>query len=304
MMNSEHSMEEAKNEPLTAFKNSNTFLIKGRWAITDWFWPSVMPMSPQQEHKVTLKKQKTREEIEKRADSTCRNFKELKAAKESLEKLLEQEGQRRQRVETRLISMAAFSAVAASVIVSISRGIIDDTWLTSSPIQKIVVGLLEFYSVLQLFSIVWHSFQGLQRRSYKTISPIDVLPAATENRVKQIRRYLSVLLDCMEDNDKQNCLKVNKMALVYTAARNCIVGVALLTLGLLSIQLIHSLQDDVAQELGYETIPHETIMLQNEKVEPDRNYKIPDIIEHLDTDNDVETSAEERQEDSLEVDVE
>ena len=261
---------------LTAHKSQGTPFRRALWVIADWLWPSTMPMDAQQAHKVALRKQKEGNEVEQRANNACRSLEEIKSAKESLEDLFEQENQRRQRVETRLISTVAFSAVAAPFILSVFREISQSTLSNMNTSQRLIVVLLETYIALQLLGIAWHSLQGLKPRSYRAITPLDVLPADEESQTKQIRRYLSALLDCMKDNDKQNCIKVDKMALVYTAVRNYLVGIALLAFFMLSIQLGHSFPQKVAPQLMYKTNQAISDTL-SEKTETKQENKVIDM---------------------------
>ena len=256
IVNSEPSTDEktsSTSTDSTAHKSQGTPFRKALWVIADWLWPSTMPMDAQQAHKVASRKQKERNEVEQRANNACRSLEEIKSAKESLEDLFEQENQRRQRVETRLISTVAFSAVAAPFVLSVFREISQSTLSNLNTSQKLIVVLLETYISLQLLGVVWHSLQGLKPRSYRAITPLDLLPADGESQTEQIRRYLSALLNCTKDNDKQNCIKVDKMALVYTAIRNYLVGIALLAFFMLSIQLVHSFPQEVAPQSMYET---------------------------------------------------
>lgn len=265
---------------------------KAIWVIVDWLWPSTMPMDAQQAHNIMLRKQKKREEVEQRANNTCRSLEEIKSAKKSLEDLFEQEGQRRQRVETRLISTVAFSAVAAPFILSIFREISQSALTTLNISQKLMVVLLESYVALQLLGIVWHSLQGLQPRGYRAITPSDVLPANGESQTEQIRRYLNVLLDCMRDSDKQNCIKVDKMALVYTAIRNYLVGIALLAFFMLSVQLNYFFPQEAALKLTHET-NHAMVSSPSEKTELNREDEMIDMPKIQDVDETVPNVNEE-----------
>lgn len=245
-MNEEDKAETTFDTSCTSKRQEKviTFFRKKGWNFLDWIWPSIQPTGKKESDRIALKKQRTREDLEERANSTCRCFDEIKAAKASLEYLLEQEGTRRQRVEARLINTVGFSAVSVSIIIAISKEPLLNASIASGISQRVLLGILEFYSVSQLLLIGWNSFQGLQRRSYRTISPLDVLPTNSESQMGQIRRYISTLFNCIEDNDKQNCIKVEKMALVYTSARNYLLGIGLLTLYLLSLQLIKPTQID------------------------------------------------------------
>ena len=279
IMSSEPNPVEKASSTLTdstTHKSQDTPFKKTLWVIADWVWPSTVPMDAQQARRVVSRKQNERNELEQRANNACRNLEEIKSAKESLEDLFEQESQRRQRVETRLISTVAFSAVAAPFVLSIFREISQGTLSNLNIGQQSTIALLEAYISLQLLGIIWHSLQGLQPRGYRAITPLDVLPADGESQSEQIRRYLSALLDCMRDSDKQNCIKVDKMALVYTAIRNYLVGVSLLSFFMLSIQLSSFLSQEVAPQSMRET-NHSTLDTLSEKTETSREDEAVDM---------------------------
>ena len=154
---------------------------------------------------------------------------------------LAQAEERIRSVESKLMALLTLAsvlsvAVTASLAAATTLGEIDE----DAKVFAWIAVALVFYVAVQLLRSLWATVAGLMRKSYRQLSPEDMVPECNEAREIYRVRLLNLQLNHMRYNEWVVDDKVSQMAVAHTALKNALTAtfaIILLALGVASVEL-------------------------------------------------------------------
>ena len=137
------------------------------------------------------------------------------------------EGEERSKsVDSKLLALLTLTSVLSTVVaVSLAAA---TTLGTVKADAKLFAWFLVFYAALQILRSLWATVAGLGRRSYKQLSPADIVPRDAEANEGYRIRLLNLRVNHLCWNEWVVDQKVSDMAVAHTALRNALTAVSLL----------------------------------------------------------------------------
>ena len=154
---------------------------------------------------------------------------------------LAQVEERRQNVESKLMSLFTLTSVLSAVVIA---GLAAFSMLGAvKEASRIFVWgamLLVFYVVLHLLCLLWATASGLKRKSYKQLSPADIVPQDGETPNAYQVRLLNLQANSLRWNEWVTNQKVSEMAVAHIALKNVLTAISILIVlaGLNSLRVI------------------------------------------------------------------
>ena len=143
-------------------------------------------------------------------------------------------------VESKLVALLTLTsvlsvAVAASLAATTTLGTVK---ADAKPFAWVAVFLI-FYVAVQILRSLWATVAGLMRKSYKQLSPDDIVPRGGEASDAYRVRLLNLQVSHMCWNEWAIDQKVSDMAVAHTALRNVLTAGFLLIVLTLVIAAFH-----------------------------------------------------------------
>ena len=142
---------------------------------------------------------------------------------------LAQVEERRQNVESKLMSLFTLTSVLSAVVIA---GLAAFSMLGAvKEASRILVWgamLLVFYVVLHLLCLLWATASGLKRKSYKQLSPADIVPQDGETPNAYQVRLLNLQANSLRWNEWVTNQKVSEMAVAHIALKNVLTAISIL----------------------------------------------------------------------------
>ena len=153
---------------------------------------------------------------------------------------LAQAEERVQNVESKLVALLTLTsvlsvAVTASLAAATTLGAVED----DAKIFAWAAVILVFYVAVQLLRSLWSTVAGLVRRSYKQLSPEDMIPEDNETGEVYQARVLNLQVNYMRSNEWVVDQKVSEMAVAHAALRNALTATFSLIVLALVIASVH-----------------------------------------------------------------
>lgn len=143
-------------------------------------------------------------------------------------------------VESKLMSLLILtSALSVAVTASLAATTTLDMVKDNIKVFAWIAVVLVFYVVVQLLRSLWCTVAGLMRRSYKQMSPQDLIPRDDETRVIYCLRLLNLQLNYICSNEWVVNQKVSEMAVAHVALRNALIATFVLIVLALVIASTH-----------------------------------------------------------------
>lgn len=153
---------------------------------------------------------------------------------------LSQAEQRTQSVESKLIALLALASILSlAVTAGLAASISLDTVAKDDKVFAIIAVCLIFYVAVQLLRSLWCAVSGLVRRSYKILSPQDMVPIDSETTEMYQSRLLNLQLNHIKWNEWVVDQKVSEMAVAHEALRNVLGATFFLILLVLVIAVLN-----------------------------------------------------------------
>ena len=154
---------------------------------------------------------------------------------------LSQADERVRTVESKLMALLALAsvlsvAVTASLAAATTLGEVDE----DAKVFAWVAVALVFYVAVQLLCSLRATVAGLMRRSYKQLSPEDMVPERSETSEMYRIRLLNLQVNHMRYNEWVVNDKVGQMAVAHAALKNALTAtfaLIVLALAIASVQL-------------------------------------------------------------------
>ena len=154
--------------------------------------------------------------------------------------LLAQAEERVRSVESKLVALLTLTSVlSVAVTASLAAATTLGTVAEDARIFAGIAVALVFYVAVQLLRSLWSAVAGLMRRSYRQLSPEDMIPEDGETSEAYRTRLRNLQVNYMRFNEWVVDEKVSEMAVAHVALRNALTATfALIVLALL-IASIH-----------------------------------------------------------------
>ncbi|WP_157651890.1 hypothetical protein [Burkholderia ubonensis] len=191
--------------------------------LRDVVFPSLEPLTPEQEADDRDRRQKEQKAIVERVSVLPSNEEILKERLEDTAKLLEQEKSRQQGIESKLAGIIGLSSLAATVLFSglVARA----TSPTHAPdFAKLLLTIGALYLILQLFCALRAAVAGISRAHYSTHTAEDILPPRGVARTVAMRQRIALNLNMLDGHRDENNRKVDRMAVAHRAMSNLLWG--------------------------------------------------------------------------------
>jgi hypothetical protein len=145
-------------------------------------------------------------------------------------RLLEEDKDRRQSIDSRLTSIMGLSSIAGTVVFGGIIAQVTGTFHAPSSVFRWEMAFGAFYLTLQLCSAISASVRGLSSRPYWVETSAQVLPSKNEPTLDYYGRRIDWFLDALVDTRNQNNSKLTQMRVAYCAIRNFLVALLLIAL--------------------------------------------------------------------------
>ena len=149
--------------------------------------------------------------------------------------LLAQAEERVRNVESKLVALLTLTSVlSVAVTASLAAATTLGTVAEDARIFAWIAVALVFYVAVQLLRSLWSAVAGLMRRSYRQLSPEDMIPEDGETSEAYRTRLRNLQVNYMRFNEWVVDEKVSEMAVAHVALRNALTATfALIVLALL-----------------------------------------------------------------------
>lgn len=169
-----------------------------------------------------------------------RHARHLDDINHNLEFRLSQAEQRIRSVESKLLAMLALASILSlTVTAGLAISISLDTVVEDDKLFAVTSVCLVFYVAVQLLRSLWCVVSGLMRRSYKVLSPQDMIPKNYEDAVTFRSRLLNLQLNNMNWNEWVVDQKVSEMAVAHEALKNVLRATFILILLIFFIAVVN-----------------------------------------------------------------
>jgi hypothetical protein len=234
--------------------------VDALWFLRDRVFPTVRPLS-----KAQLADQKGREQAE--VTERQARIAALPDTKDTLReylddsiRLLDEDKDRRQSIDSRLTNIMGLSSIAGTVVFG---GIIAEaTGTLHSPSLAFKWGMAlgASYLTLQLCSAIIASVRGLSSRPYRVETSDLVLPMNNEPSLDYYGRRINWFLGALVETRNTNNSKSTQMGVAYCAITNFLVALLLIAfLGAAFAVRQHQTTDDLVQTLQKNHELHEML---------------------------------------------
>lgn len=182
----------------------------------DVIYPTAAPLAPDNAERVAKR-------LQDHIAAIPTDPKLLAESTEAIEALLKNEMARRQGVEARLTSIMGLSSIAGAIIFGFLIGTSGASYIQNRSL-RIVMTLGAFYLAAQVCRAMYMALQGLSRKSYYSLDPLDVCARPEETNLAYKTRRAKELLEVLSDHQVVNNGKVTQMAVAHCAMRNFLWG--------------------------------------------------------------------------------
>lgn len=148
---------------------------------------------------------------------------------------LTQVEERNKAVESKLVAMLTLTSVLSTAVAALAAVTTLGTVKEDARFFAWVVALLVFYAAVQILRSLLVTVAGLRRRSYKQLSPADIVPQDGEASEAYRVRLLNLQVNHLCWNEWVVDQKVSDMAVAHTALRNALIGIFLLVVVVLAL---------------------------------------------------------------------
>ena len=200
------------------------------WFLRDLIFPTIRPLSKAQSAEQKLREEAEATEQQARVSALPDTQEKLREYLDDSIRLLDEDKDRRQSIDSRLTSIMGLSSIAGTVVFG---GIIGEaTGALHSPSLPFKWGMAlgAFYLTLQLCSAISASVRGLSSRPYRVETSNLVLPKKNEPTLDYYRRRINWFLETLVDTRNQNNSKSNQMKIAYCAITNFLVALLIIAL--------------------------------------------------------------------------
>lgn len=143
-------------------------------------------------------------------------------------------------VESKLMAQLTLTSVlSAAVTASLAAAAMLGTVEEDARIFAWVAVLLVLYVALQLLCSLRATVAGLKRRSYRQLSPADIVPQDDETSKAYRVRLLNLQVNCVRLNEWVTDQKVSEMAVAHAALRNVLTATFVLIVLTLVVASVH-----------------------------------------------------------------
>jgi len=217
------------------------------WFVVDCIYPYA-PSASQEE----IQNHATR--LSKQAQELLQSDEPKKNLSEECEKLLAEEDSRRQSIDQRLTTVMGLASIAATILFTGILAEASGTLHFKNHVLSWVIAIGSLYLALQICRAILSAIEGLSRRTYDGVEPIDVLQRSDENETFYLRRRAATYIGMLGDHQLQNNAKVDSMAVAHRALKNFIIALLLLaTIG--SWFAIRTSKDELEDQTLTRVIP-------------------------------------------------
>lgn len=155
------------------------------------------------------------------------------------------QGQRGQTVEAKLMALLTLSLILSTGIIGsltaiVAFGNIKETTCVLFAAYIIAV-MVVFYIIIQLWVVLWNVISGLARRGYMKFRAEDVSPIIGENENAYRKRILNTRIHNIDYNSWVIDEKVSDMAVAHRAYKNMLGGVLTLIVAIAMIIIIKTI---------------------------------------------------------------
>ena len=148
--------------------------------------------------------------------------------------------QRIRSVESKLIALLALASILSlAITVGLATSMSLDTVVKDDRFFAWFAASLVFYVAVQLLRSLWCAVSGLVRRSYKALSPREMVPKDADTTATYQARLLNLQLNYMRWNEWVVDQKVSEMAVAHEALKNVLRATFILILLVLVIALVN-----------------------------------------------------------------
>jgi hypothetical protein len=155
---------------------------------------------------------------------------------DAFDKLLEDENERLESVESRLGSVLGLTSITATLLVSGTMALVGGSLGDISRTVRVLAALGAFYLSLQIICSTLAAVRGLGRATWLRPSVEDLVPDPQSGSISVARERAIGACKRYQATDRNVNFKVTQMAIAHTAIRNFAVGsVTIAVLGLFAV---------------------------------------------------------------------
>lgn len=143
-------------------------------------------------------------------------------------------------VESKLLALLTLTSVlstgvAASLAAATTLGSVNEDAKLLAWFAVFIV----LYAAIQILRSLWATVDGLVRRGYRQLSPVDIVPQSDEANVAYRIRLLNLQVNHLNWNEWVVNEKVGCMAVAHAALKNALTAIFILVLLTLGIAAYH-----------------------------------------------------------------